>query len=63
MGYTYAENFTFILLNRSKTPSKSQKQLAGNKSLLNFFSKAANPETDKIEGIKRESSSKTECDY
>ncbi len=39
MGYVYAENFTFVLLSRPKIPQKSQKQLAGNKSLLNFFSK------------------------
>jgi hypothetical protein len=39
MGYVYAENFTFVLLSRSKIPQKSQKQLAGNKSLLNFFSR------------------------
>jgi hypothetical protein len=39
MGYVYAENFTFVLLSRSKIPAKFQKQLAGNKSLLSFFGK------------------------
>lgn len=41
MGYVYAENFTFVLLDRSKIPEKSQKQLPGNASLLNYFSKGA----------------------
>ena len=40
MGYVYAENFTFVLLSRSKIPEKSQKQLPGNTSLLNFLGKA-----------------------
>lgn len=44
MGYVYAENFIFVLLNRSKIPAKSQKQLAGNKSLLSFFGKAQEKE-------------------
>ena len=39
MGYIYAENFTFVLLSRNKIPDKWQKQLPGNKSLLNFFSR------------------------
>ena len=38
MGYVYAENFMFALLDRTKIPAKVQKQLAGNTSLLNFFS-------------------------
>jgi hypothetical protein len=49
MGYVYAENFTFVLLNRKKTPQKSQKQLSGNKSLLNFFSKNNNPEAERLQ--------------
>ena len=39
MGYIYAENFAFVMLSRSKIPAQSQEQLAGNKSLLNFFSR------------------------
>jgi hypothetical protein len=41
MGYVYAENFTFVMLSRAKIPAKSQKQLAGNTSLLNFFTRKA----------------------
>jgi len=33
------------MLSRSKTPAKIQKQLAGNKSLLNFFSKEKSNES------------------
>lgn len=48
MGYVYAENFAFVLLDRSKIPEKSQKQLPGNKSLLNFFSKVASKENQNV---------------
>ena len=37
MGYVYAENFTFVLLSRTKIPKKAQKSLKGNKSLDSFF--------------------------
>lgn len=62
MGYVYAENFTFVLLSRPKIPQKSQKQLAGNKSLLNFFSKAKSNEPAKEEEG-RKGNQKVEVDY
>lgn len=62
MGYTYAENFTFVLLSRTKTPSKTQKQLAGNKSLLNFFAPTTPAETA-AKAARRESLPKSENDY
>lgn len=37
MGYVYAENFTIVMMSRSKIPAKSTKHLPGNSSLLNFF--------------------------
>ena len=39
MGYVYAENFMFVLLNRDKIPKQSQKQLKGNQSLFNYFTR------------------------
>lgn len=63
MGYVYAENFTFVLLSRPKIPQKSQKQLAGNKSLLNFFSKPKTAEIPKEEESKKALQGKVEVDY
>jgi hypothetical protein len=60
MGFVYAENLTFVLLSRSKIPQKSQKQLAGNKSLLSFFSKPTLP--TKEEEARRQQL-KSEVDY
>ncbi len=39
MGYVYAENFIFVLTDRSKIPAQSSKQLPGNSSILSYFSK------------------------
>lgn len=39
------------MLSRTKIPSKSQKQLAGNKSLLNFFSRGSAPSAPKEERL------------
>lgn len=39
MGYVYAENFAFVLLNRKKIPEKPVQKSNGNQSLLNFFTK------------------------
>jgi hypothetical protein len=39
MGYNYAENFIFVMLSRNKISNKSTKNLSGNTSLLNFFTK------------------------
>lgn len=63
MGYVYAENFTFVLLSRPKIPQKSQKQLAGNKSLLNFLSKPKSAEIGKEEEGKKAVQGKVEVDY
>ena len=52
MGYVYAENFIFVLLSRSKIPAKSQKQLAGNKSLFNFFGKPQEKENTNKSNLK-----------
>jgi len=39
MGYVYAENFSFILLDRTKIPEKPVSKSNGSQSLLNFFNK------------------------
>lgn len=61
MGYTYAENFAFVLLSRSKIPDKSQKHLVGNKSLFNFFSK--DKTSEKVLQTKKKAPFHSENDY
>jgi len=48
MGYVYAENFAFVMLSRNKIPARSSKQLAGNTSLFNFFSRKTPAETKPV---------------
>lgn len=61
MGYVYAENFTFVLLSRSKIPKKSQKHLKGNKTLDSFF-KPSPSQTPKEE-TSNKPAPKNEADY
>lgn len=46
MNFYYVENFIFVLLNRKKTPERSQKTMTGNTSLLNFVKVSKNPGED-----------------
>jgi hypothetical protein len=61
MGYVYAENFTFVLLSRSKIPKKAQKHLKGNKTLDSFFKLA--PTQVPKEEISTKPVLKNEVDY